>query len=966
MSFARDPQLTAATAQLTDDIFYAARQLTIGAPALAADILVKELIPRCLHSARDSGGGRRGRLSFVLGDWLQSLPEEERHRARTAALTTAAGALSGAAAEDALSLLASVGYGDPRLFESLDSLVNNRFDETGHYALSVRCWLSPRPLPGWINGDLHKRIAECEPSRYLITAAHAIGTTDVAEAIWKYWIVERYETLADKKILLRLSLSLLVGIAASSAETGLMRRIWAWMRSPDRREAVRSQLLLDTSLAPKIDLPDVVGDLLRASLEEDDHPRYLLYLRLLGCSGAAQMGGWDSVPERDYARVVEDALRASGTKDSFATVEFDRKEAAWDVLLCGGQRSLLPAFNQALEGETSGYALGQLLGFAATLALPAIPERAHQLIAGAAPTDEMPQRELLVAQIGAIRAAHGSTDSGAFTALLQYRPLERGVLQVLVDALAESSAAGARLGDRARIERLLAGALTGETVASREAMGGALAVLLGRGILHSGEAQRVTEVVTHPQTSESVRRALLHAFAKSSVEVPTAVGEFAAGLLESPDGAAPEAMLVVASKREHRHDKRFLEHHLGFYERASGTTIDPKRMDAAAGSVLGQCFSEDPSRFSQAVAAVLERGASRAIRQLGPFVRARGVDVPPNIVEALVTRLRAADEGGVFEPYLIDLLGDVAPERLVGDACESMADWIPQGRVHLAGVLARLSSLSDASGLARFRVLARLMGDGLYAVRRAAYRSASSCDPRKLTELVTGWALWRLEAGREGPRRTAAECAGWLPTDVEEVRALEWDPEPAVRDAYRRSMREGENRALARAYEKVALGAAGPEDVVRAWKYGVALARVGDDDTIRHLSERAEVELPASVHYWLVRVRKALERQWRDETRKWPEPWFERYGRLETFNGSFLGFQQPVAVSGTLWLHQPDRPDGISSWGGWASSEADVPTGEALLEVQGRGEARVLITWARGRGESFFFVGNGPYPGTDP
>jgi hypothetical protein len=76
----------------------------------------------------------------------------------------------------------------------------------------------------------------------------------------------------------------------------------------------------------------------------------------------------------------------------------------------------------------------------------------------------------------------------------------------------------------------------------------------------------------------------------------------------------------------------------------------------------------------------------------------------------------------------------------------------------------------------------------------------------------------------------------------------------------------------AESYTALVLSAATPADVVRLWRYGSALAPLGDDRTVERLRERADKNLPPSVRFWLDRIRKAVQSRWDDVVRRWPEP----------------------------------------------------------------------------------------------
>jgi hypothetical protein len=293
-----------------------------------------------------------------------------------------------------------------------------------------------------------------------------------------------------------------------------------------------------------------------------------------------------------------------------------------------------------------------------------------------------------------------------------------------------------------------------------------------------------------------------------------------------------------------------------------------------------------------------------------------------------------------------------------------MSAWLPQARADLADTLGGLGTLPEGPANARFELLSRLAGDGIYAVRRAAYRAAARCDASRFIGLAQSWAKWQ-ERGHHGPRRYAAECAGWLPPKVNEENFVQlgWDQEPAVREAYERSRREREDRLAAGEFEERVLRVRDPAEVIRNWRHGIALSHVGDDSTIRRLTDRLGDGLPPSVRFWLKRVRKAVERRWGEVTRKWPEPWFARPGHLERFSGVIRGeVGKEAALTGTLWLMPAESPGGRSSWGGWATSEKPWMGEQGDLMISGRRPARMLVSSALFPMSELVFTGSGPYP----
>jgi hypothetical protein len=949
--------------ELAEQVLHRLRMFTATDPAVAAAVWVDAVLPRCLRPGDRWPSQGIYRLDSLLGEWLGALPETHRTVVREAAVQKVLADLDGPVEEHTLRVAEAIGYGAPELVQRLDETIRHREDEIGDHALTARCYLVPEsPTPGWLQDELDRRVAR-DNNGYLRSAANAIGTPRTADLIWTHWIpgvdrqLDGHSTPIDPT--LDVVIGVLIKIADRSQDTALAERVWRWLLAPARRKSTRHLFALSSCTGPGLNLATVVPDLLHAASSEEAHPRYLHYLRLLECVKPAHMRGWDAAEESSLRVVAADAARPSGVTGIQRTIEFDRKETAWEVLLCGGRRSLLPAFSAILADEKSGYAINDFLELASCIGLPELPAAVRQLLRGESPSPHWTEQELLVAQVAAIHAAHGSVDQGVFEALLHYKRVGKGVLLSLVDALADNVKERLGPADRMAVEQLFAAAEGAVLEDSREAAAGAVADLLRKGELTAAEIRRAAALAAAPLTGANARQELLLAFAEAPSALPEGLVEFAADLLDrlsdGEEGRARAGALAVVGRAPRAARENLLARYVRFSDSAFSDAQAPSAY------VVGQCYEDEPSRFASEVATTVRGGGSRALSYLLEFIRRTRTRTPAAVVDALVDRLQRANEGTVFEPSLIAVLADVAPHRLVLDACKRSDAWLPQGRAELAKTLARPTGLPELADAARFDLLCRLMGDGQYAVRRAAYRSASVCAPEQTLGLVQSWAASQKDG--EGTRRRAAECVGWLGDDARKsVDRLAWDPEPAVREAFRRSMEERSDRELAREHEAKVIDVQDPEDIIAAWKYGVALGRLGDDGTIDRLEKRLEERLAPSVRFWLIRVRKAAQRRWTDVTRRWPEPWFERRGGLETFVGVISTAAGDSRVAGTLWLMEPETPSGHGSWGGWADADGRVGLDEGRLAIPRRADARVLVTSTELMGGRVIFTGNGPYP----
>ena len=955
--------------------FQCLRQFTAAEHDQAVEILIDDLLPRCLTRDAVDDKWYGYRLSHTFGEWLDELPEEHRARVRDYALPRTVAALHGDGVRNAIRLISCTGYWDEAVIHALDQIAFGRDDEIGDHALSARVALKssfPEPtVRETFLQKLHARIP-AGPNVHQILAASEIGTCETARLVWTHWLAPRtLREKFDQNLLAWQAPSLFAEIAVRERDPEFTLQVWNWLLDYSQRENEGVELVFspNSSVVNRLGLPQAVTELIERSKRAEEHLRYIYYLRVTECERPSHMAGWDAVSLDDLATAQADAAASTGMKGRSATIELHRKEAAWEVLLCRGDPSILPSFEDVLASE-GGYVAHKFLDLAACLRLDPLPDIVGVILAGSSNKVGWDENQRLVAQIGAIDAAHGSGTREAFDALLGFRQLGEGVLLSLVKALAETALIILEEGDRSPKEELLLIAESAPREDSRGAAAAAVAALLEENVLSPQETTRAAALLQLPGTDPYARRELLFALAtRPASDVPVAAVEYAKKVLISletertPD-LGHSALALVAGQPDTRSSPEFLALHLGLTVDEKSPIASAKTFRGIAPHLVGRYFVDEPERFGQIVASLIRDGDVSAIAHVLPWVRKMADRNPSVVLDALVTRLHAADSGQVAEPAVLQTLATVAPARLLMNGCQNIAAWLPQARADLADTVATLGHLPEELAAARFDLLTRLAGDGIYAVRRAAYRAAALSDSDKFIGLARSWAEWR-EPGRQGPRRYAAECAGWLPPEVvaEHLAGLGWDQEPAVRESYRRSLNERDNRLVAVEFEERVLGVRDPAAVIRMWRYGVALSHVGDDSTIRRLAAPPDDHLHPSIRFWRKRVRKAVERRWSGETRKWPEPWFARPGRLEVFSGVLRGEAGwETALEGTLWLLPAESPTGTSSWGGWARN-SNACNGDGELLIAGRAPAQILVTTTLLPSLELVFSGNGPYPG---
>ena len=964
---------------LLDRAVQALHDATSTDPQAAGQAILSDLVPLCFR--RDlSEHFRWAQYRRFCVEWVNELPDQTRSEVRATLCATAAAALDTPQVEGALGLVSVLGYAEPAVLTALELIVASGDPWLGDRALAVLARLHPAPdRVAAARAELHRRM-RLRWNTALVNVAATVGDTETLDHVFDEWLTGTGVSAPfdAEPWLFEVTLGLVPTISGRHPAGGLPTQAWSRLLAvPDRaRESVGEIIRRTGSLATKTATPAVIPTLAHWAAQAEGLHRNGLYCQLAECALPAQLTGWDDVPDEDLAVPRRDALAADTQRGHWVTIEFRQKMEAWRVLLSCARAAVVPPFDDALAGETNGFVCGELLELAACVPPATLPARVRSLLAGPPELAEWEKSESLAAHIGAIQAAHGSGSREAFEALFSFQPPGQGVLLSLVRALADTASGMFAAGDPEPIERLLRTAQGTGKDYTREAAGGAIGILLGQGRLSKEAAGQAVRLAVDPAIDPFSRRDLLYALAaRRELECPEDVlGEIrrvAAGARPlSPDelkaGLRRAAVVAASSRVSLDTDPRFPAECLGLTPGRGGFEYPGEVREAGAVVyALGLQFERAPAVFAPAVARIIRAAQPAAVAQLMPAVRRVGSGLPEDVRTALAERVRGMDEGRSFEPSVLRALADASPATIVEALGQATDRWLPQARADLAEVLERMGSGVERLTARRFEALVRLAGDGLYAVRRNAYRALAAVDPEGFAGLLASWAAVPGATG-EGLRRRAAEGAGWLPAVPigSPIGALVWDTELSVREAYARSAAERDERRAAVEYESHVLAARDQAGVLRGWRYGAALGRVGDDRTVERLDPDDHIDLAPAVRFWLDRVRKAVKKRWDEATRKWPEPWVTRRGFIEPLEGVVRAAGgRETQVHGFLWRTTPEQPNSYYGWGGWADEAVPDLTSEHELRVPGRAPVPILVTSSGFPGGRMVFRGNGPYPG---
>ena len=750
-------------------------------------------------------------------------------------------------------------------------------------------------------------------------------------------------------------------------------------------ESGRSRLLLGGNLAPWCNTRRLPQDFLALMQDESDQePKtdevmpghyavYLTCLRLKESVRPWQIEGWEEVTPTVLSEVRRIALSDTEQSGSFTTSPMRAKEIAWQTLACAGGKWTSEEVQRAIAEERNDYAMGQVAEVVACFRCDPLPPIALDLLQQKLDlSEENPSFSRLSAARGAENLARATATRQAFEALLNFGLLYNGeVLRSTSDALDEVAVWLAREDEGAIAARLTEIATDEEKPPQRRIV--AVSALHALAIHRRLPAEHWPELL---QISEAPEKHLEDYYRSLAVQAigflrdSTVQSAVAPRLFQLSKSRADSLVALQAREALARHGTWRQEaddylKSLGLESREGiWRVVASTQMDSQVAFIVGLLYAKSPQEFERAVCDVLADGSDEAIYAL--------VRLLANEDETGQKRLSVAQARILIEDlfersnsyrarlYLFEALACAAPAVLLEPEWrEKWSQWLPDARVALADALGQVAWKQIAQRGTVSSLLLTLLGDGLYAVRRAAARAMSNVDAEFLAAVCRNWQ----QGSSVDERKRASEAAGWLESSPI-LRELMIDAEPTVRKAAERALNEQRNRIWAKKYRDQILSSE-PDDIARSFKYGDALADVCDDEDLRRLQlHLTKDDVAPNIRFWISKLVDEMKKKWREQTQKWPEPWVQWQGIVHEANAVLRQNDKVTEVRVSLWQRPAEGIRGRSGWGGsiWPLQEKDssnIDLGHAQLDIEEREPARILINHSS---STTLFIGQEYFP----
>ena len=975
--------------QLRAAAFRSMKQAAASEPSQSRGLILDHLLPHCLSNSNneiDEDSVARYRYRECLRDWLEGLTEPSRSEIRNEVLISLIAALEGAYPERSCWVIAVIGYRGPDIPEALWRLSESNIGETGDIALATLSDLGPQPdeRNKIISAIGDRARLRCNLS--LVKAIWRLADVDCLDMIERYWLKPEDETFWPQlsHIIIRAIAEILV---VNPDKSEIHDRIWSMFIGLYNRDRTQlgSAFSLNNELAPFCDNPLVIPFFLNliygksTTDKQSSNLRYVIHHRIDACKKPRQLLGWRNPLDPEVREAIwKDASLNTGAPSLYVSPPMKLKEYACQALLCLGDSRLTTAdtFEQFVGQESSPYVRQTISELLACLRIDPLPLTAVRWVKDRIDVQRNDSSDELTYRLAACQILRSASTYEALEALSAFGHTIQGeVLRRTSEALADVAVHLTLNGDLRPVDLIMNTVKKGGERYHRLAAGGAMVRLAVLGLLSSDYGPDLAKLLEDDRRDDYERSRIVATLGHLSSDVLT------------PD---IESQLVKYS-RSHtilawssletlaRHDrlvkhKDLIADRLGLHLSETGWGLKPDSKEVgASGYILSHLFAKHPDQFIGAVCTIIETKdwvvSAQLFHSLDDFFCGpEPHSVNQKIVDALVERIRLRQSRSSADLELFKFLGRWDRDSLTVRSWEEDWDnWMPDARVALADSLGESQEYKDDARNRAIDLILKLMGDGTYAVRRAAYRALSFVSDKSLR----AYCIASPEDSSYELRNRGAEACCWL-TNTEDFETafqqFATDKEQCVRSAALCARQERQDRSMSEHYlEAVVECRKGTnEEILLAWKFGRALQAVGDDSCIERLTRHMQSErLPSNVRHWLKLIKDGLEKRWREVTQKWPEPWLTWKGTIEEGQGVIRAHGYEISANYTLWKQPAPTPTGLHKWGGAASFSDETALlslgmGEAKLQLL-NGQSGVIFITNQTMGH-IRFSGQGEYP----
>jgi hypothetical protein len=959
------------------------RQLTFDGPIRAKPHILDGLLDWCCKPS-DGEDPITSIQSYqfreVLEKWLYQYPFEQYAGIRLALLAKLTESLIHEPSKDKLWTIATIGLRTERVIQVVEGILPSNDEELADAALSVLVGLG---VPSdRFNSLLNIVAGKLQHNQLTLGCFHAVqnlsGPSRTELAIE---LLRVAETLKEEDMNVSWAFSVASKVAGRSPENvELHKSIWEVFSKHGRT------LRMTPSYAINCDLQETMNFYLSRLLTDKDSgdkelSAFVWLTQLEGLTNPNQLDFWN-VP---ISRELVTELRQFATLDTkiegrFSTTILDLKELAWETALIAGVNEVGEWIDTAVLDETNSNAAQSICEIAACVRPSKLSDRFLEALQKEANEDDW------MRHLGMIDLARSCSDRRSFDALLNFGLTKDGnVLLSTVHAITDCALTRIREGDSDVVQKVLAQTSPSRAHRHRVAAIDVFCDLamqkeeLVRNAL-GGDICRLWEFALDNSLDELSRFRAFEAIALSDIEINHAQREQLVNIARNADELGWRSCAALVKRELVTIEDEWLQEKLGL--RWSNSKLEIANQHDIAdwqAYLIGLMFQRQPEVFASAVSKIVSVSSDQSLYQLFEPLEHLKRECPTNVARGITLRINGSNSRSRTNLELIRILRLVSPPQLLALVkARDWQNWMPVAKSRLCEMVDEIASECLEHRNEGIALLHDFIRDPSYQVRRSAYRGLSKISPEQLRDLAVSWS----RTGDVELRKRASESVAWLPRDqypdqkILDI-GLGWDEEPSVRDAFKGTIERRRRLQLSRQYLKTLFhGCLEPNGVLNTYRYARALEQIGDDETASKIDDFLESRCPMlpNVGHYLEKTVKAIRRNWKKETEKWPEPWSYEMCIVETAKGQLLipGYN-PFNATFTLRCRHRKSPSELGEWSATAVAEGthamirfDLSDDPVVMRLENRPDTNVRIFASSIRGKtSVFRLGGGlsEYPG---
>lgn len=945
------------------------QKLTQNNPQFGQQLILDGLLPLCLKETSGHGLApiRLHQCREVLGKWVNDYPSEYSQTIAEAIYEHLREPLAGQRSEMACWVVSHIGFRTPSITSYLWRIADRK-GKAGNAALAALIDLGCASFE-------HERCIEFLLRRM---QRDLEGNTYAVQELADERLLGALSTLTQTKKIrtdaaaLGGIIGLLARIADAHSENGQICDAAVSMIADLHNkypQETSGRIYLGSDVLPKCNsskAPALLLNLLiqAAKIGNSRRHNHVLFLRLNECCMPRQLPVNDTCCIQEITPVLLDILKSEPqTNEQWTSLDNENKVRALDAAFHLGIDQPLKEIDEVLSLAGDGGSRHDLLDIYACFPTEPLPKIVRDLVCSAVDMPRASPGVEFLDRTAALRLIRSAISYEALSALLQPSftvggHVLRDTGDALVDVVMELTDTENQREEI--VTRLFDVLFASPTPTQISGICCALLCLARSDRLSSQHFDKILVAIEKLGLDEFPRSLLISCI--GYMDGQHLSDQLSQALLQWAlrDDRVGRASLQVLARLGLLHKQEtLLSSKLGLSPAPSGWDwhpASPQVEDAAF--IISLIYEQHPDKFEPAMESIIRQGgwlqALNACVVLRHIKQKDQTELPSRIALALVDGLKNQNTLSRSELWLFDHVAQLAPEKMLQVEWHAFwKDWIPDARVRFADVLGRIDLSNASSSQTAQAFLIKLMDDSQHSVRRSSYRSLARLDPKTLIQVCTRMS----KANDYETRLRAAEAFTWIPAEIRDTawkelyEALLSDIHASVRAATKTSYREGCKRSWAQEYLSsiLELRIGDKQEMLSVWKYGRALAQIGDDETLARLEEHLTTNrLRPNIRHFLGRLSKLIEKTWERARKTWPEPLPPLSGQIRTGTCALKFEGGEWAARYSIWGKEAQDVKRRPSWGGLVTVDKpkqlpNVFGKDAIIKLEDNQEYDVFI-----------------------